>query len=98
MRDIRNDLQERAAMIGEHIKATQAQFESVLEQVKRDHEGKTKDLRAELEAVNVMLGIEQRRHDGSPQAVPQPHTMPQPLAQAGKSPRPLSGILMRRAG
>ena len=27
MRDIRNDLQERAAMIGEHIKATQAQFE-----------------------------------------------------------------------
>jgi hypothetical protein len=102
MRDIRNDLQERAAMIGEHIKATQAQFESVLEQIKRDHEGKTKDLRAELEAVNVMLGMEQRRHDGappaSPQAVPQPHAMPQPLAQAGKSPRPLSGILMRRAG
>jgi hypothetical protein len=102
MRDIRNDLQERAAMISEHIKATQAQFESVLEQFKRDHEGKTKDLRAELEAVNVMLGIEQRRHDGappaSPQTVPQPHAMPQPLAQAGNSPRPLSGILMRRAG
>jgi predicted metal-dependent phosphoesterase TrpH len=98
MRDIRNDLQERAAMIGEHIKATQAQFETALEQIKRDHDGRTKDLRAELEAVKAMLGIEQRRHDTAPQAVPQPHAMPQPLAQAGKSPRPLSGILMRRAG
>jgi hypothetical protein len=98
MRDIRNDLQERAAMIGEHIKATQAQFETVLEQIKRDHEGKTKDLRAELEAVNVMLGMEQRRHDAAPHALPQSQAMQQPQGQAAKSPRPLSGILMRRAG
>ena len=99
MRDIRTDLQERAAFIGEHIKASQAQFEMGLEQLKRDHDNKVKDLRAELEAVNVLLGMEQRRHDAvanAPQSVPQ--TLSQAQAQAGKSPRPLSGILMRRAG
>jgi hypothetical protein len=99
MRDIRTDLQERAAFIGEHIKASQAQFEMGLEQLKRDHDSKVKDLRAELEAVNVLLGMEQRRHDAvanAPQAVPP--TLGQAQAQGAKSPRPLSGILMRRAG
>jgi hypothetical protein len=90
MRDIRNDLQERAAIIGEHIKASQAQFEMGLEQLKRDHDSKVKDFRVELEAVNVLLGIEQRRHEGAPPGPPQ--------AQAAKAPRPLSGMLMRRAG
>ncbi|HKQ55933.1 MAG TPA: hypothetical protein VJT12_08565 [Methyloceanibacter sp.] len=101
MRDIRTDLQERAAYIGEHIKASQAQFEMGLEQLKRDHDSKVKDLRAELEAVNVLLGIEQRRHDAVANA-PQPQNhaqaQAQAQAQAGKGQRPLSGILMRRAG
>lgn len=103
MRDIRTDLQERAAFIGEHIKASQAQFEMGLEQLKRDHDNKVKDLRAELEAVNVLLGMEQRRHDAvanAPQGLPQNQGQAhaQAHAQAGKSQRPLSGILMRRAG
>ena len=99
MRDIRTDLQERAAFIGEHIKASQAQFEMGLEQLKRDHDNKVKDLRAELEAVNVLLGMEQRRPDAvgnAPQGLPQ--NQGQAHAQAGKSQRPLSGNLMRRAG
>jgi hypothetical protein len=100
MRDIRTDLQERAAFIGEHIKASQAQFEMGLEQLKRDHDNKVKDLRAELEAVNVLLGMEHRRHEGAPPALPQalPQNQAQPQAQVGKGQRPLSGILMRRAG
>jgi hypothetical protein len=100
MRDIRTDLQERAAFIGEHIKASQAQFEMGLEQLKRDHDNKVKDLRAELEAVNVLLGMEQRRHDVAPPVLPQavPQNQAQAQAQAGKGQRPLSGILMRRAG
>ena len=100
MRDIRTDLQERAAFIGEHIKASQAQFEMGLEQLKRDHDNKVKDLRAELEAINVLLGMEQRRHDGAPPVLPQalPQNQGQAQALAGKSQRPLSGILMRRAG
>jgi hypothetical protein len=93
MRDIRSDLQERAAIIGEHVKSAQVHFETVLEQFKRDHESKIKELRAELEAVNVLLGIEQRRHEGAP-----PAQVPQQHIQAEKSPRPLSGILLRRAG
>ncbi len=96
MRDIRSDLQERVAIIGDYIKAAQGQFESVLEQVKREHEGKIKDLRVELEAVNVLLGIEHRRHDS---AAPGPgQTVQQPQVHEAKAPRPLSGILMRRAG
>ena len=103
MRDIRTDLQDRAAFIGEHIEASQAQFEMALEQLKREHDIKVKDLRAELEAVNVLLGMEQRRHDvaaNGPQGLPQPqnHAQAQAQAQAGKGQRPLSGILMRRAG
>jgi hypothetical protein len=99
MRDIRSDLRERAAIIGEHVKAAQAQFETVLEQIRREHEGKIKDLRAELDAVNVLLGIEQRRHDASTQAPPHALPQPQPQGQAqGAKSRPLSGILMRRAG
>ncbi len=100
MRDIRTDLQERAAFIGEHIKASQVQFEMGLEQLKRDHDNKVKDLRAELEAVNALLGMEQRRHDATPSALPQaiPPNQAQAQAQAGKGQRPLSGILMRRAG
>ncbi|MGD9503074.1 MAG: hypothetical protein AB7V40_11385 [Methyloceanibacter sp.] len=93
MRDIRNDLQERAAMIGEHIKASQAKFEKGLEQLKRDHDEKVKDMRAELDAINVLLGSERRRHEGAPPAPPQ--AVAQTQAQAH---RPLSGILMRRAG
>jgi hypothetical protein len=96
MRDIRSDLQERAAIIGEHVKSAQAHFETVLEQFKRDHESKIKELRAELEAVNVLLGIEQRRHDAA--GPPQAQGLPHPQAQAEKSSRPLSGILLRRAG
>jgi hypothetical protein len=43
--------------------------------------------------------MEQRRHDAvanAPQGLPQ--NQGQAHAQAGKSQRPLSGILMRRAG
>jgi hypothetical protein len=94
MRDIRSDLQERAAMIGEHIKATQSQFETMLEQIKRDHEGKVRDFRAELDAVNVLIGMEQRRHEAAGPA----HAQGVPQPQAANAPRPLSGILMRRAG
>jgi len=42
--------------------------------------------------------MEQRRPDAAPHALPQSQAMQQPQGQAAKSPRPLSGILMRRAG
>ncbi len=68
MRDIRSDLQERAGVIGEQIRAAQAQFEKFVEQLRGEHNTRLKDLRSELEAVKTLMGIEHRRHGGSPSA------------------------------
>jgi hypothetical protein len=85
MRDIRSDLQERVKLLDEQIQSAQAQFDKYLEQIKDEHDERLKDLKAELEAVNHLLGIEHRRHNGAapapkPQAEPQKSAPPQPLA------------------
>lgn len=72
MRDIRSDLQERAGVIGEQIKAAQAHFEKFVEQIKGEHNTRINDLRSELDAVNTLMGIEHRRHGSPPKAQPQP--------------------------
>ena len=38
MRDIRGDLQDRANLLEEQIKAQAGQFEKLIEQLKREHE------------------------------------------------------------
>jgi hypothetical protein len=38
MRDIRGELQERANLIAEQIRAVQGQFDSDIEKLKREHE------------------------------------------------------------
>ena len=84
MRDIRADLQERVKLLDEQINAAQGQFDKFLEQIKSEHEARLKDLKAELEAVNHLLGIEHRRHGAAPapkaQAESQRSAPPQPLA------------------
>jgi hypothetical protein len=82
MRDIRNDLQERAGLIGEQIRAAQAQFEKFVEQLRGEHKTRLSDLRSELEAVNTLMGIEHRRH-GAPAA---PNAQAQPQAQQPQQP------------
>ena len=66
MRDIRSDLQERANLLEEQISAAQGQFEKYLEQLRAEQEGRVKDLKSELEAVQSLLLIEQRRHGVAP--------------------------------
>jgi hypothetical protein len=61
MRDIRGDLQERATMFEQQIKAAQDQFEKQFEQLQREKGSKLGDLNAELEAVNRVTEIEHRR-------------------------------------
>ena len=67
MRDIRGDLQDRAALLGEQINAHEAQFDQLIEQLKREHDTRLEDFRAELDAVNRLGArprlrrIEQRR-------------------------------------
>ena len=84
MRDIRGDLQDRASLLEEQIRAHKAQFEKLVAQIRAEHEARLKDLRAEFDVVTKLHEIEQRRLDNAPpaptgapvqsapQAVPQP--------------------------
>jgi DNA anti-recombination protein RmuC len=83
MRDIRSDLQERAKLLEEQIKAVQAQFDKYVEQMTNEHGSRIKDLNAELDAVKMLMGIEHRRHSGAPAM-----TNGQPQAQKPKPQQP----------
>lgn len=95
MRDIRDDLRERANMLDEQISSAQGQFEKYLEQLRTDQENRLKDLRAELEAVQSLLTIEQRRLGGAPVAAVAPIAQAQP-SQPRKSQQPLADYLVRK--
>jgi hypothetical protein len=93
MRDIRGDLQDRAALLEEQLNAQEAQFDQLIEQLKREHDTRLEDFRAELDAVNRLMELELRRIESAPpsqrtqaheqmgQAVHQPHHHLQPQAQ-----------------
>jgi len=61
MRDIRGDLQERANAIKEQMSSAHNQFEKRLEQLKLDHQSRQKNPMAELDAVKLIMKIEDRR-------------------------------------
>jgi hypothetical protein len=84
MRDIRGDLQDRARLLEEQINTAKAQFEKLLEQFKAEHNNGINDLTAELDAVKILMGVEDRRHGGTPsapKAQPQAQTQPQQAHQ-----------------
>ncbi len=94
MRDIRGDLQDRVNLLEEQMKAQQGQFENLIEQIKREHEARLEALQTELDAVNTLMEVENRRLGGvaavpqeQPQAHPQPHIQPQIHIQA-QAPQP----------
>jgi len=102
MRDIRGDLQDRAALLEEQINAHEAQFDKLIDQLKREHDSRLEDLKTELEAVNRLLELELRRIDTAPSAQrgpgrdtaahavhqPQQHTGHQPQQHAAHQPQP----------
>jgi hypothetical protein len=61
MRDIRGDLEERAAWLEKQISSAQAHFDMLVERFKLEHESRLKPVRAEFDAVRVLLGGEDRR-------------------------------------
>jgi hypothetical protein len=61
MRDIRADLEERAAWLEKQISSAQAHFDTLVERFKAEHESRLKPVRAEFDAVRVLLGGEDRR-------------------------------------
>ncbi len=91
MRDIRGDLQDRAGLLEEQINAHEAQFDKLIEQLKREHDARLEDLKAELEAVNRLMEVELRRLDdcarraegagaASPRSTMPSHQAPQHVA------------------
>jgi hypothetical protein len=75
MRDIRADLEERAALLESQINCADAQFDKLVEQLKAEYETRLKNVKAELAAVRTLLGIEDRRLANGASA-------PKPQAQA----------------
>jgi hypothetical protein len=85
MRDIRGDLQDRAALLEEQINAHEAQFDKLIEQLKREHDSRLEDLKTELDAVTRLMELELRRLETAPAAQrgpgreqPAPHVVQQP--------------------
>jgi hypothetical protein len=66
MRDIRGDLQDRAALLEEQINAHEAQFDKLIEQLKREHDSRLEDLKTELDAVTRLMELELRRLETAP--------------------------------
>jgi hypothetical protein len=73
MRDIRGDLQDRAALLEEQLNAQEAQFDQLIEQLKREHDTRLEDFRAELDAVNRLMELELRRIESAPSQRTQAH-------------------------
>jgi hypothetical protein len=88
MRDIRADLEERAAWLEKQISSAQAHFDTLVERFKAEHESRLKPVRAEFDAVRVLLGGEDRRLGNGatvlkPQAPAQhPQAKPEPAQPA----------------
>jgi hypothetical protein len=61
MRDIRNDLTQRARLIEEEIAAAYGQYEQVLQQLQTERDQRVADLQAELAALSKLMEAEQRR-------------------------------------
>ena len=57
MRDIRNDLQERADLARDQIKAVDAQFQRMVEQLRHEHDPRIADLRGALDYDRQAHGI-----------------------------------------
>src|SRR5262245_4592469 len=60
MRDIRSDLQERAALIDQQIKAAYDHFERSVQQLQSDHDAKTGELNSTLAMVKKFMEFEER--------------------------------------
>ena len=68
MRDIRDDLHERANFLAGQIKLAQGQFDKLIEQLKLEHDSKLHNLKSELDLVHMVTGIEDRRLGSAPSA------------------------------
>jgi hypothetical protein len=85
MRDIRGDLQDRATLLEEQIKAQEAQFEHLIEQLNKEQDSRLTGLRTELDAVSRLMELECRRFEAA--AAAPGAQAPEPEAQAVHPPQ-----------
>jgi hypothetical protein len=57
MRDLRGDLQDRADLLEQKIRAAQAEFDWVIEQITREQARKISDLAAEIDAIHKFIEL-----------------------------------------
>lgn len=91
MRDILEDLQDRASFLRREMDAAKAQFETSVNQIKKEHDNRLEGLKSALAAVNKVMGAEQRRIGNTPpvsKAQPQPQPHPQPQEDRPQQPQP----------
>jgi hypothetical protein len=60
MRDIQSDLQERATLIDEQIRAACAHFEKAIQQLQSDRDAKISELKSDLTIIFKFIELEQR--------------------------------------
>ena len=73
MRDIRNDLQERADLIHDQIKAVAVHFERMVEQLRNEHDARVADSKERLAMIARLMEFEERQFaNRSPDSTPSP--------------------------
>ena len=82
MRDIRNDLQERADLIHDQIKAAAVHFERMVEQLRNEHDAKVANSKMCLAMIAKLIEFEERHvPNASPDSAPSPSSQNASLAQ-----------------
>jgi hypothetical protein len=77
MRDIRGDLQERASLVDEQIRAAAAYFDKAIQQLQTKRDARIADLKAGLAMIAKFMEFEERFLYNTPPATPaSPHNTP----------------------
>ena len=77
MRDIRGDLQERAILVDEQIRAAAAHFDKAIQQLQTERDARIADLRAGLAIIAKFMEFEERFLHNTPPVTPaSPHKTP----------------------
>ena len=68
MRDIRGDLQERAVLVDEQIRAAAAHFDKAIQQLQTERDARIADLKAGLAMIAKFMEFEERFLHATPPA------------------------------
>jgi hypothetical protein len=77
MRDIRNDLLERADLAQDRIKAADVHFDRLAKQLRSEHEASVADLKAILAMIAKLIEFENRQLANTPSDMIPPPSLPE---------------------